>query len=261
MRYSLTTHTARVPAPAAGDGAAASLILQVSQGQGGAAPAAQIAPAPAPLPQLPEDVVVPIPEPPAVMTRQYIEALEHAREQINDQLSNVQARRDRIAADLRAAEPAERPGLQERLEVLDGRLANFERQLAKTGEQLASPEAAMLATTTSAPAAPTDGLTTEQVTGITIVFIILVLFPLALAAARLMWKRATAPRPKPNPADTERLERLEHAVDTIAIEIERVAEGQRYVTKLLSAEAAAMAVAVQEESLDSRRAGSGSSSD
>jgi hypothetical protein len=31
-----------------------------------------------------------------------------------------------------------------------------------------------------------------------------------------------------------RLERLEQAVESIAIEIERVSEGQRYVTKLMS---------------------------
>jgi hypothetical protein len=32
----------------------------------------------------------------------------------------------------------------------------------------------------------------------------------------------------------ERLERIEHAVDAIAVEVERIAEGQRFVTRLLS---------------------------
>ena len=36
------------------------------------------------------------------------------------------------------------------------------------------------------------------------------------------------------PAADERLQRLEQAVDAIAIEIERVSEGQRFVTKLLT---------------------------
>ena len=35
-------------------------------------------------------------------------------------------------------------------------------------------------------------------------------------------------------ADDGRLERLEQAVESIAIEIERVSEGQRFVTKMLS---------------------------
>ena len=34
------------------------------------------------------------------------------------------------------------------------------------------------------------------------------------------------------PQDDDRLQRLEHAVDAIAIEVERISEGQRFLTKL-----------------------------
>ena len=37
-----------------------------------------------------------------------------------------------------------------------------------------------------------------------------------------------------SPQIDQRLERLEQGIDAIAIEIERVTEGQRFVTKLLS---------------------------
>jgi hypothetical protein len=37
-----------------------------------------------------------------------------------------------------------------------------------------------------------------------------------------------------DPLAAQRLERLEQAVDTIAIEIERISENQRFTTKLLS---------------------------
>ena len=41
------------------------------------------------------------------------------------------------------------------------------------------------------------------------------------------------------PNDTAaRLERMEHAIDAIAVEVERVAEGQRFVTRLMSDQAA-----------------------
>jgi hypothetical protein len=36
------------------------------------------------------------------------------------------------------------------------------------------------------------------------------------------------------PLDEARLQRIEHAVDSIAIEIERISENQRFTTKLLS---------------------------
>lgn len=41
-------------------------------------------------------------------------------------------------------------------------------------------------------------------------------------------------RPEMGAAIEARLERLEHAIDTIAIEIERLGEGQRFTTKLLA---------------------------
>jgi hypothetical protein len=48
-----------------------------------------------------------------------------------------------------------------------------------------------------------------------------------------MWKRATT-RPAGLPPEVhQRLGQLEQAVDTVAVEMERVSEGQRFLTKLL----------------------------
>jgi hypothetical protein len=58
--------------------------------------------------------------------------------------------------------------------------------------------------------------------------------PLAIAYARRIWKRPVAV-PPPIPAETlARLERMEQALDTVAIEVERISEGQRFVTQLMS---------------------------
>ncbi|MGI9078148.1 MAG: hypothetical protein ACR2G6_12605 [Gemmatimonadaceae bacterium] len=43
-----------------------------------------------------------------------------------------------------------------------------------------------------------------------------------------------ADRSLPNVAADERLARIEQAVDAIAIEVERISEGQRFTTRLLS---------------------------
>ena len=40
--------------------------------------------------------------------------------------------------------------------------------------------------------------------------------------------------PRSNPETDDRLERIEQAVDAMAVEVERIAEGQRFVTKLLA---------------------------
>lgn len=57
-------------------------------------------------------------------------------------------------------------------------------------------------------------------------------FPIARAFARRMDKRAIVPAAD---NDTQmRLERIEHAVDAIALEVERISEGQRFTSKVLA---------------------------
>jgi hypothetical protein len=56
--------------------------------------------------------------------------------------------------------------------------------------------------------------------------------PIARAYARKLDRGTSQPS---LPADvTARLERMEQAIDSIAIEVERISEGQRFTTKLLA---------------------------
>jgi hypothetical protein len=56
-------------------------------------------------------------------------------------------------------------------------------------------------------------------------------FPIARAYAKRM-ERGGAPQ---IPSDVSaRLERMEQAIDSIAVEVERISEGQRFTTKLLA---------------------------
>jgi len=69
-----------------------------------------------------------------------------------------------------------------------------------------------------------------------------VALPLVRALARRIElrgeQRLAATRPA---AEDERLRRIEQAVEAMAIEVERIAEGQRFTTKLLSERAASAA--------------------
>ena len=59
-----------------------------------------------------------------------------------------------------------------------------------------------------------------------------IVIPLARAWAKRLETRGDA---RGIPADvSSRLERMEQAIDSIAVEVERISEGQRYTTKLLS---------------------------
>jgi hypothetical protein len=59
-----------------------------------------------------------------------------------------------------------------------------------------------------------------------------VMWPVARAFARRMDREAVQPK---IPLELQgRLERMEQAIDSIAVEVERISEGQRFTTKLLS---------------------------
>lgn len=167
------------------------------------------------------------------LTRQDVADLRERREELSSQLTSAAGRRRRLAADLRAnPEGPARTGLEGRLAVLDNRLAQLESDIASTGRQLSAAPQGLLAS---------EGISLnrdipENVMRISGVFTFFVLFPLAFAFARRMWKGAgRAPAQVAFPAESaQRLERLEQGMEAIAIEIERVAEGQRFVTRLLS---------------------------
>ena len=163
-----------------------------------------------------------------------VEAIRARREELSNQLQSAASRRSQLAEELRSADRSVRPGLEQRIAVLDERIVRLERDIAETGQQLTSAPAGIVAVT-APPIGGFRGLSSDQVTGISIVFVILVLFPMSIAMARLLWKRATAPvRPALAGDASQRLERLEQAMDAVAVEMERVSEGQRFMTKLLT---------------------------
>lgn len=65
-----------------------------------------------------------------------------------------------------------------------------------------------------------------------IIFILAVLAPLARALVRRVDAKVGAT--PPSPELMARLERMEQAIDSIGVEVERISEGQRFTTKLLS---------------------------
>lgn len=63
-----------------------------------------------------------------------------------------------------------------------------------------------------------------------------VLLPMSIAMAIRMIRRPVRNQKEMSPAVDDRLTRLEQSIDAIAIEMERVSEGQRYVTRLLASD-------------------------
>jgi hypothetical protein len=179
-------------------------------------------------------------------TQQDIDAIRERRSELSNQLESAASRRSEIAEELKLAEGPVRAGLEQRMAVLDERILQLEADIAETGRQLTSAPAGLLATTES-PLAQ-FGIEPHVVERVSVMFTLFVLAPLAVGAAFLMVRRALKPSvPRAQGGESsERLERLETAVDAIAVEIERISEGQRFVTRLLTEASPQSAFAARE---------------
>lgn len=172
--------------------------------------------------------------PPGVpRSREEVLAMRAQRTELSNQLQSAVGRRSELAEQLENATPVERAGLEARIAQLDDRILRIESEIDRTGELIAQAPGQFLV---RQPDPDSGGPMRPDVTAIAVVFTVFVLAPIALAAARLLWKRATqGPRPPAIDHETaERLRRLESGVDAIAIEVERISEGQRFVTKLMA---------------------------
>ena len=186
--------------------------------------------------------------PVAPRTVRELEGLRAQRSELSTQLNSSVSRRSRLVAEINRTQAGpERAGLEQRMTVLDKRIVQLESDIAETGRQLSTPEAGMLAAT--AQQTPFFGLSRSNVTAISIIFTIFVLAPLALAAARNLWKRGNRPIIMPDAENARKIEQLQQSIDTIAVEVERVSEGQRFVTKLLSEQHRVPAIGAGQETV------------
>ncbi len=198
-----------------------------------------------PTPALPQTAVQ-APSPPGVtgtsvlpqnvsrpMTREDVQLLQNRRSELSRQLTSASSRRSDVVREM-GRSTSGREGLDARLKVLDERIVQLEQDIAQNGQLLASAPPNLVQETTppSMMGGPDGG--PVNVNDISIAFIAAVLFPLTVAfAIRMLRRGARAAAAFPS-AVADRIARIENAVDTIALEVERISEGQRFVTKLMS---------------------------
>jgi hypothetical protein len=129
-----------------------------------------------------------------------------------------------------------RPGVQQQwadvgvqLAKADGKIAALEARITlKQGRTIGAPAA-----NSGVPFFPRLYFLPTLVVPAATFLTLALAFPISFAWAKRILRRT--PRTTPVPSDvTMRLERIEQAVDTIAIEVERISEGQRFVTRLMA---------------------------
>jgi len=163
------------------------------------------------------------------------EAAKAARSELESQLERLKDERFSIAQRLRSGGPGgptgvDVKGLENRLVQLDARIVATDKLIADQDAAVAK-AAAVPGAVIEVPDRPPRG-PPEEVYAISALFIIVVLLPISLAFARRIWRRGAAVVTALPKEIYDRFTRLEQSLDSIAIEVERVGESQRFLTRM-----------------------------
>ena len=164
------------------------------------------------------------------------QAYKAQRRELQRQMDALEGTRSEISGKLSQTEPpvtgADRKGLESRIADVDGRISTLQKQISDADAQVAK-SAAVPGAAVDPPEPPRTGPPDEAwVLGG--MFIVCAVLPLSIAFARRIWKRGgtvIAAFPK---EIAERMSRVEQVVEATQIEVERIGEGQRFMTKVLT---------------------------
>jgi len=160
------------------------------------------------------------------------EALRHQRRELNEQLDRLEGQRENITDQLRLPNVSgtDQKALESRLTQVDARITAVEAQIAESEKAVANAAAVPGAVVTPRP--PIRQGPPEEVFVLTGVFMFIVILPLTIAYARRIWRRGAAVVSAIPQEIYDRFNRLDQAVDSVAIEVERIGEGQRFLTRV-----------------------------
>ena len=145
-------------------------------------------------------------------------SLENSRTAMSLQLSHM------------PAGAAERPLLQAQIADAARRIATVDGMLASAQAQLAAGNND--ATISVPPFVYQERALPRDIFALSGIFMFVVFLPLTIAISLRILRRGKAAAALPSGMD-ERLARMETAIESTAIEVERIGEGQRYLTRLL----------------------------
>lgn len=169
----------------------------------------------------------------SVSPRAVLQAKEHQREVLGDQMSRLLNRRESVSNQLRSSQlgPAEKEALEEHYVALNGRIIQMETALQQADAEWAA--AAAVPGSTQPQRNRQDGPPEEAiVVGASFMGIAMVI--LSIAWARRLWRGGGKVIAQIPAAFEHRFSRLEQSLDAVAIEIERVSEGQRFLTRVFA---------------------------
>lgn len=162
------------------------------------------------------------------------QAFRAQRRVLGNQLDDLQNQRDNLSRELQSEtiNPADKKGLEQRMTTVDERINALDKQIADADVQVAK-AAAVPGAAVDPPEPPRTG-PPEEFWVLTAIFGSIVLIPLTIAYARRIWRKGATVVTNIPKELTDRLMRVEQTVEASAIEIERIGEGQRFMTRLFT---------------------------
>ena len=164
--------------------------------------------------------------------------LRRMLEELRNQRQQLASRREGISGNYENATGANQEGIGQRLRVLDQTIIDYETEIARVGRELAIKGGGSVVEQSFSGQIPPGYMAEDEAAGMTFGFSFMTAVLVFFFTRRFLRKRYAAfPQGKHQPgqiASNERLDRIEQAVDTIAVEIERVSENQRFMTRLMT---------------------------
>ena len=167
-----------------------------------------------------------------IVTMELTQLRAHA-DALKLRVSDLEMQVGQIAEERSRLSPAEREVLNKSWTPVNHELASTRIQLEATQKQISELETARdmaRSGITLVPPRSNDENNMERERMIGAASFILLL-PLVLAWSRRLWHRG-GPRPSVNLEESPRLQRMEQAIDSIAVEVARSGEAQRFTTRL-----------------------------
>jgi hypothetical protein len=182
------------------------------------------------------------------------------REELSNQLENLQDTRTQLMREMEQlpAGAAGRAGIEARIAGIDARIAAMDKTMADADAQVAK-AAAVPGAIVEEPRIERSG-PPEEAYIVGTIFMFVFLLPISIAFARRIWKRGSVIVQAFPKEIGERLGRLEQGMEATAIEIERIGEGQRFLTKLFTEGTPARAIGAPAGAMVERQADSAQTS-
>jgi septal ring factor EnvC (AmiA/AmiB activator) len=162
------------------------------------------------------------------------EGFRAQRRELTNQLDELESTRREITSQMEdvSTGATDRKALETRMTDIDARIATVDKMLAANAAQIAQ-AAAMPGAVVEPPPFVRQGPPQEAYV-VGIIFMVIALLPLSIALARRIWRRSAAVVTSFPRELADRLSRMEQAVEATAVEVERIGEGQRFLTRLFT---------------------------